>query len=71
MALDATRQERADMILAGGQALTLLRLPPCDISASDIRQRVQEGRSLANLLPDSVESYILRQGLYREDSDRT
>ena len=70
-ALDAARQARADMILAEGQALTFLRLPPCDISASDIRQRVQEGRPLANLLPASVESYILRQGLYREDSDRT
>jgi nicotinate-nucleotide adenylyltransferase len=71
MALDAGRQERADMILVGDQALTFLRLPPCDISASDIRQRVKEGRSLAKLLPDSVESYILHQGLYREDSDRT
>ena len=71
MASDAARQERADMILEEGQAVTFLRLPPCDISASDIRQRVQEGRSLANLLPASVESYILRQGLYREDSDRT
>lgn len=71
IALDAARQERADLILAQGQALTFLRLPPCDVSASDIRQRVQEGRPLANLLPPPVESYILREGLYREDSDRT
>ncbi|MGZ8393222.1 MAG: nicotinate-nucleotide adenylyltransferase [Nitrospira sp.] len=71
IALDAARQERADLILTQGQALTFLRLPPCDVSASDIRQRVQEGRPLANLLPPPVESYILREGLYREDSDRT
>ena len=56
---------------ARAKTLTLLRLPPCDVSASDIRQRMQEGRPLANLLPPPVESYILREGLYREDSDRT
>lgn len=71
IALDAARQERADVDLANGRTLTCLRLPPCDVSASEIRRRIQEGGSLANLLPPLVESYILREGLYREDSDRT
>ncbi|MBI4000707.1 MAG: nicotinate (nicotinamide) nucleotide adenylyltransferase [Nitrospira defluvii] len=70
-ALDVAQQERADVILAQGRTLTFLRLPPCDVSASEIRRRVQEGQPLANLLPPPVESYILREGLYREDSDRT
>lgn len=70
-ALDAAQQERADVMVAQGRTLTLLRLPPCDVSASDIRRRIQAVQPLANLLPPPVESYILREGLYREDSDRT
>jgi len=69
-ALDEVRQERADVTITNGQALTFLRLPPCDVSASEIRTRLRSGASLANLLPAPVESYILRQGLYREDSER-
>ncbi len=69
-ALDEGRQERADVPIRNGRALTCLRLPPCDSSASDIRTRIADGRPLANLLPPLVESYILREGLYREDSER-
>ena len=69
-ALDEVRQERADVAITNGQALTFLRLPPCDVSASEIRARLRSGASLANLLPTPVESYILREGLYREDSER-
>jgi len=69
-ALDEARQERADVAITNGQTLTFLRLPPCDVSASEIRARLRSGASLANLLPTPVESYILREGLYREDSER-
>jgi nicotinic acid mononucleotide adenylyltransferase len=69
-ALDADHEKRTDEVLPQGQTLTLLRLPPCDVSASEIRRLVREGRPLANLLPAPVESYILREGLYREDSER-
>ncbi len=68
--LDAGRLERADVPLRNGRTLTMLRLPPCESSASEIRARVSAGRPLANLLPPLVESYILREGLYREDSER-
>jgi len=69
-ALDEGRRERAEVPIRNGRALTCLRLPPCDSSASDIRTRIADGRPLANLLPPLVESYILREGLYREDSER-
>ena len=68
--LDAGRLERADVSLKNGRTVTFLRLPPCESSASDIRARISAGRPLANLLPPLVESYILREGLYREDSER-
>ena len=69
--LDAARQERADLPLVNGRMVTFLRLPPCDVSASEIRTCLQNGLPLANLLPTPVESYILHEGLYREDGDRT
>ena len=70
-ALDARTQDRVDVPVHGGFGLTLLGLPPCDASASDIRNRLRKRGSLSNLLPASVESYIMRYGLYQEESDRT
>ena len=70
-ALDSGFAHRLSVPIPDGRELTLLRLPPCDISASEIRQSVLQGRSLANVLPLSVESYIIQHGLYSEDNDRT
>ena len=39
--------------------------PGIDISATDIRARVQDGRCTRYLLPDTVRSYIERNRLYR------
>ncbi|HVG03262.1 MAG TPA: nicotinate-nucleotide adenylyltransferase [Nitrospira sp.] len=69
-ALDAGQKERADLLVAPKRSLTFLRIPPCDISASEVRRLIAGGNSLANRLPPPVQSYILRQGLYREDSER-
>ena len=48
----------------GEQALICLRLPPCEVSASDIRTRIKQGRPTANLLPPAVDSYILQHHIY-------
>lgn len=69
--LDADRKDRVDVQIPGGRGLSLLRLPPCMVSASDIRNRIRQRLSLANLLPTPVESYIIRHKLYLEDADRT
>jgi nicotinate-nucleotide adenylyltransferase len=61
--LDEGRLAKLDIPL-GAQRLTCLHLPPCDISASDIRAKIRQGVSVANLLPQPVESYILRHHLY-------
>ncbi len=70
-ALDSGKQDRYDVPLTKVTGLTLLALPPCDASASDIRNRIRTGRSLLNLLPAPVESYIIRFRLYQEGTDRT
>jgi nicotinate-nucleotide adenylyltransferase len=68
--LDAERISQIKAPL-GTQGLICLKLPPCPISASDIRARIRQGLPVANLLPPSVESYILQHHLYQEDRDHT
>ena len=42
-----------------------LEIPPMDVSSTDIRRRVREGKSLSGLVPPAVETYIREKGLYR------
>ena len=61
--LDASRLTQCE-VSTGAHRLICLRLPPCEVSASDIRTRLKQGQSPANLLPPLVESYILKYHLY-------
>ncbi len=49
----------------GGHRVTLLDLPPLDVSSSDLRRRVAARRPIRYLVPQRVEQYILETGLYR------
>jgi nicotinate-nucleotide adenylyltransferase len=42
-----------------------LLMPGVDISSTDLRQRVRQGRSIRYLVPRRVEDYIIQEGLYR------
>ncbi len=47
-----------------GKTVTYLKTTLMDISASDIRQRIKEGRSIRYLMPQDVEKYIVEKKLY-------
>lgn len=47
-----------------------LEMPQMDISSSDIRRRVREGKSIKYLVPEVVEHYIRQQGLYSSGRTR-
>ena len=46
------------------KSVVWLDIPPINISSSDIRDRVVQGLSIHDLMPDNVESYIAENKLY-------
>jgi nicotinate-nucleotide adenylyltransferase len=53
-----------------GLAATAVRLATrrVDVSSTEVRARIREGRSLRGFVPDTVATYIASTGLYREPS---
>jgi nicotinate-nucleotide adenylyltransferase len=69
--LDAGVLQCIQLPLFSETTLTVLRGPASAISASDIRCRLQKREGVRDLLPGSVESYIIQHDLYVEVSNRT
>ncbi len=55
----------SEQVLGGG--VQLLNLPAMEISSTEVRRRVREHEPIGELLPASVEEYIVGHGLYREE----
>jgi len=54
-----------DALLPGlSRRVVWFQMPRLDISASDLRERAAEGRSLRYFVPPAVEDYIVRHKLY-------
>ena len=43
----------------------LFSMPAIDLSSTEIRNRMKEGKSIHGMLPKPVEEYILKKGFYR------
>jgi nicotinate-nucleotide adenylyltransferase len=63
--LDHQTSTRLDIPLPSGKMMTLLSLPPCEISASRIRNQVALQRPIGHWLPPTVESYIIQHNVYQ------
>ncbi len=50
--------------LAEEVAARVVRVPGVDVSSSEIRRRIANGRSVRYLLPDAVAAYVREHGLY-------
>jgi nicotinate-nucleotide adenylyltransferase len=63
--LDQQHTSRLDLALPSGNMMTLLSVPPCEVSASQIREYVALHRPIGHWLPPSVESYIIQHQVYQ------
>jgi len=63
--LNKQNTRRLDISLPSGSSVTLLSVPPCEVSASHIRQQVALQRPIGHWLPPTVESYIIQHQLYQ------
>ncbi len=62
---DRPDEAALDAVLPGlSQRVVWFEMPRIDISATDLRSRAAEGRSLRYLVPPAVEAYIARHKLY-------
>jgi nicotinate-nucleotide adenylyltransferase len=65
LAVDLSELERS---LPGlGRRVRMVQTPLLEISGTDLRRRVQEGRPIKYYVPEEVEAYIFQQGLYRNE----
>lgn len=62
--LDAGQERRLDLPLSAQATITFLRIDPCEVSASAIRERIRTGEDIAHWLPPQVHSYIIQHSLY-------
>jgi nicotinate-nucleotide adenylyltransferase len=58
-------EETADEAWFGPGRIFLVPIPALDVSSTEIRRRVQAGRTIRGLVPAGVEAYIHDRGLYR------
>ena len=46
-----------------------LQLPEIEVSSTDVRERVEKGRSISHMVPTAIAGYIKKNGLYKKLSE--
>lgn len=59
-------EKRAELLEKFGGDILLIPFIQLNISSTDIRERLREGRSVRYMIPDKVLTYIEEKGFYRE-----
>lgn len=67
-AFDLARLE--PQIPGAKERIIVLSIPEMDISSSNLRRRVFEGRPIKYQLPEAVEAYVYAHGLYLQAEDK-
>ena len=62
-------ETRTSIMAAGDFDMTCIEVTSLDISSSDIRRRIHEGKSARYLVPGPVYAYIRAHGLYKPHAD--
>ncbi len=65
--LPRMEEKKRELEMSLGRVI-LLPFPAVDISSTEIRRRIRQGRSVRYLVPDRVLDYIKEKGFYREES---
>jgi len=63
-AIPERSEEIKKLIEEGKLKISTIRSPLLEISSSDIRERVAQGRSIRYIIPPGVKDYIEKRGLY-------
>ncbi|RJR33260.1 MAG: nicotinate-nucleotide adenylyltransferase [Desulfobacteraceae bacterium] len=59
--------EKGSFEIPGGHTVIYRKATLMEISSTDVRRRVANGRSIRFLVPEAVRSYIMDKGLYSDD----
>lgn len=65
MALSTFQKEKEALEKELSLHCKLFPMPAIDLSSTEIRNLLKEGKSIHGMLPKSVEEYILKKGFYR------
>lgn len=65
MALSTFQKEKEALEKELSLHCKLFPMPAIDLSSTEIRNRLKEGKSIHGMLPKPVEEYILKKGFYR------
>jgi nicotinate-nucleotide adenylyltransferase len=65
IALNRPGHSRREVDTSFGARVEFIDMPAVDVSSTECRQRVRDGRPIRYLVPDAVEAYVREHGLYR------